>query len=300
MGLALGMVSVVLWGLSFVATKLALAEVTPTAVALGRTALATLFLGAVSLMWGVSLRPSLTLALPLAAAGVLGVVVHQLLQVYGLTLTTAVRTGWLIGVIPIWSALIALLFLREKLGWQKVAGLALGLLGVGLLITEGKVVSTELLPQTKGDLLILLSTINWAVYTVLGRHLTSQISALAATTFVMAIGLTLLVPIAGISKTWFQLVNASAVSQSAIIFLGVGCSGIAYLCWYAALERKTASEVASLLYLEPLVTLAAGTVILAEPIVNITVVSGLMVLLGVYLAQRVQQKAGAKPRRTEF
>ncbi|HIG18213.1 MAG TPA: hypothetical protein EYQ31_13555 [Candidatus Handelsmanbacteria bacterium] len=58
----------------------------------------------------------------------------------------------------------------------------------------------------------------------------------------------------------------SVAGWGAVLFLGLGCSGIAYLCWYASLARASASSVAALLYLEPLVTQAGGVVLLDEGI----------------------------------
>ncbi|MBT4101102.1 MAG: DMT family transporter, partial [Gemmatimonadetes bacterium] len=105
-GLAFGLGAVVLWGLSFVATRVALLELTPMAIVLGRTAF-----GALSLIIIATIRRQVWVV-PRAAwpsllvAGGLGVFLHQMLQAYGLTMTTAVRTGWLIGIIPVWSALL--------------------------------------------------------------------------------------------------------------------------------------------------------------------------------------------------
>ena len=95
--------AVVLWGLSFVATKMALAELSPMAVVIAG-------------LRGRSLRPPVGLWPRLLLAGFLGVFLHMLLQTWGLTMTTAVRTGWLIGIIPVWSALLALVVLGEGLG----------------------------------------------------------------------------------------------------------------------------------------------------------------------------------------
>ena len=283
-GLALGLVPVFLWGLSFVATKAALADVEPLTLVLGRTALATLSLTTVCLLRRRPPRLPQTALVPLIGAGALGVFLHQILQAYGLTLTTAVRTGWLIGVIPIWSAVIALLFLRESLSVPKAVGLLLGLMGVGLLVTGGRMPS--LLPQTLGDLLILASTVSWAIYTVLGRYLMGQVDALLATTLAMAVGLAMLLPITGLAPVWNSLADASPRALAAVLFLGLGCSGLAYLLWYAALERAPAAEVASLLYLEPLVTLAAAIAFLGESVEATTLAGGVIVLAGVYLVQR--------------
>ena len=71
-----------------------------------------------------------------------------------------------------------------------------------------------------------------------------------------------------------------------ILFLGVFCSGLAYLFWYSALEKKDSSIVGMYLYLEPLVTLSGAYVLLNEEIQWITLMGGGMILLGVYLATR--------------
>jgi drug/metabolite transporter (DMT)-like permease len=72
----------------------------------------------------------------------------------------------------------------------------------------------------------------------------------------------------------------------AILFLGIGASGLGYLFWYAALERIEASQVAAFIYLEPLVTLATAVSLLGEPVAATTVVGGALVLLGVFAVQR--------------
>ena len=72
----------------------------------------------------------------------------------------------------------------------------------------------------------------------------------------------------------------------ALLFLGVACSGLGYLYWYRALEQVEPSRVAALLYLEPLVTLGAAVVLIAEPVGLVTVAGGALVVGGVALVQR--------------
>jgi drug/metabolite transporter (DMT)-like permease len=71
-----------------------------------------------------------------------------------------------------------------------------------------------------------------------------------------------------------------------ILFLGVFCSGLAYLFWYSALEKKDSGVVGTYLYLEPLVTLLGAYFLLNEEIQWITLVGGGMILLGVYQTTR--------------
>jgi drug/metabolite transporter (DMT)-like permease len=69
-----------------------------------------------------------------------------------------------------------------------------------------------------------------------------------------------------------------------VLFLGTFCSGLGYLFWYSALEKKDSGSVGMYLYLEPLVTLIGASLFLGEPIYWITLVGGAMTLAGVYLA----------------
>ena len=212
------------------------------AIVFGRTLLGAAVLVSIALVRGQSLRAPRSCWLPLCAAGALGVFLHQLLQAHGLTLTTAVRTGWLIGVIPIWAALLALIFLGERLWLLKIGGLASGLCGVVLLITGGSL-DNLLLPQTTGDLLILASTLNWAVYSVLGRYIVGSMGSIVATTLTISVGLVLLLPFAHSANVWPQFRHLSPLGFASILFLGIGCSALAYLLWYAALRRASTSSV---------------------------------------------------------
>ena len=87
-----------------------------------------------------------------------------------------------------------------------------------------------------------------------------------------------------------MLFRSSSTSVIAIVFLGVGCSGLGYLFWYAALERIEASQVAAFLYLEPLVTLVAAVALLDEPVVASTVLGGVLVLVGVLTVQTAKSR----------
>ena len=82
-----------------------------------------------------------------------------------------------------------------------------------------------------------------------------------------------------------------------ILFLAIGCSGLGYLFWYGALEKVEVSRVASLLYLEPLVTFATAIVLLHEPVSLAAVAGGVLVLASVVATQYAPavQRNGAAP-----
>ncbi len=281
------LLAVVFWGVSFVATKAAVAECSPLAVVVTRGALGTALLFALLAWRGEPLRPPRDAWGALFGMGFVGVAVQQGVQAYALTLTTASRTGWLIGLTPAWSALFAAWRLRERLGAAKLAGLALGLGGALLVMTRGRLDPGLLaLPTTRGDLLVLATTVNWAFYSVLGHATLRRLGPRLATAGAMLAGWLVLLPPFLWQRAWRDLAHVSPSGWVALIFLGLACSGLAYLFWYGALERLEATRVASFLYLEPLVTLVAAMALLGETVAPATVAGGLLLILGVVLVQR--------------
>ena len=283
--------AVVFWGISFVATKAALREVSPITLIFSRFALGTAVLCLILLIKRQSLLPPRDTWPVLTLMGFVGIFVHQMLQVHGLTLTTAVRTGWLIGLTPIWSAVLAAVFLGEGFGPRKVFGLFLGAFGALLVITRGEL-SAQLiaLPSTRGDLLILASTVNWAIYSILGRDTLKRLGSTTAIAAVMFAGWTMLIPLFVNAAGWQEYRGLSSSSLAAIAFLGIGCSGLGYWFWYAALQRIETSQVAAFLYVEPLVTLLAAVTLLGESVAVSTIVGGVLVLVGVLIVQGTSRR----------
>ena len=277
----LAALAIVFWGISFVATKAALHEVAPVTVIFSR-----FLIGAVVLLAIVRELPPRHAWPQLALMGFIGVFVHQMLQSYALTMTSATNTGWLIGVTPIWSALLAAIFLRERFGFWKIVGLTGGFLGALLVVTKGDF-SPRVLgrPSTTGDLMILISTINWAVYSVVGHRTIRALGPRRATSGSMLIGMLMLAPFFVIKRGWLDWPRLSLTGWISILFLGVCCSALGYLFWYGALEHIEVSRVAALLYAEPLVTFVAAALLLGERVSPIVIIGGALVLASVLVAQ---------------
>ena len=124
-----------------------------------------------------------------ALLGFIGVTFHQWLQANGLVTAQATTTAWIVATTPIFIALLGWLVLKEKLGWLKVGGIALVALGVLLIVSNGNL---DALFAGKagaiGDLLILISAPNWAIYTVLSRRELARHPAARLMFYVMLLG----------------------------------------------------------------------------------------------------------------
>jgi drug/metabolite transporter (DMT)-like permease len=218
----------------------------------------------------------------LAIVGVSGL---GLLQAYGLIYTSAINTGWIIAVNPILIAVAGRLFLDETVTTRKIAGILMGFLGVFLIITKGVVsLSVFHFASTFGDLLVFASAIAWSAFTVGGKGFLSRFKPLSSVTAIMISGFLLILPLGIFKGGWENLFHLSPLTWMGVLFLGIFCSGLAYLFWYSALEKKDSGSVGMYLYLEPLVTWMGASLFLGEPVYWVTLLGGAMTLAGVYLA----------------
>lgn len=281
------MLAVLFWGGSFIATKLALREVSPVTVVWLRFAFGLGVLGiAVALrrQWAPPQRSQLGYY---ALLGFIGITFHQWLQSTGLQTSHASTTAWIVATTPIFMALLGWLVLKERLFALQIAGICLAAFGVILVVTEGDL--SAMLSGgfgAPGDLLILLSAPNWAVFSILARRGLQQQPAARMLFYVMAFGwlFTTILFLAGSGLG--ELAQLSATGWLAIAFLGLFCSGLAYIFWFDALQVIPASRVGALVYLEPLVTVGVAAALLGEPILLAALLGGALILLGVWLVEK--------------
>ena len=281
--------AVILWGFSFIATKVALREVHPFTLLTLRFGIGGFLLLLVQLQKDKRFLKTFSYKdwFSIAFLAIIGISGHTLLQAYGLLYTTAINTGWIIAIMPIFITIAARLFLGEAITARKIIGILVGFFGIFLVISKG-VFSFSLFcfGSTFGDLLVLISVLTWTAFTVGGRGFLSRFSPLAAITPIMIVGCLIILPFTWLKWEWNSLSHLSLSGWMGILFLGIFCSGLAYLFWYSALEKKDSSIVGMYLYLEPFVTLIGAYLLLNEGIQWITLIGGGMILLGVYLATR--------------
>jgi drug/metabolite transporter (DMT)-like permease len=279
--------AVVVWGGSFIATKLAVAEVPPALVVWLRFAIGVAILGAaVVARRQLAPLPARELAY-LALLGAVGISLHQWLQSNALLTARASTSGWIIAATPVFIAALAWAALGERLGPVRAAGIALAAAGVVLVVTRGDL--GALLAGRfgePGDLLMLLSSPNWAVFSVLSRRAMRARPAALVLFWIMLAGWLFT------SAHLFATAGMGAIGALtargwlAVAFLGIACSGLAYIAWFDALERLPASQVGALLYLEPLVAMLVAAAVLGEPVGPVMLVGGAVILVGVWLVNR--------------
>ncbi len=285
--------AVIFWGFSFIATKVVLKEIHPFTLLPLRYALGSLFLLFIQLNQNksflkvFSFRDWVSIVI-LSAVGVSGL---GLLQAFALLYTTAIHTGWIIAVNPLLITLSARIFLGEPITMKKMMGILLGFIGVFLIITKGVFsFSFFRIASTYGDFLVLLSAVAWTGFTIGGKGFLSRFSPMPTITTVMLSGCIVLLPLGFLKGEWGKLFYLSPWAWGGIFFLGLFCSGLGYLFWYSALEKKDSSTVGVYLYFEPLATLIGAYFLLGEEVRWVTLLGGGMILFGVFMVSQKSRK----------
>ncbi|MCX2727918.1 DMT family transporter [Thermomicrobium sp. 4228-Ro] len=274
----------VLWGSSYISTRLIVGEVPPLLLGFLRGLLAVLVLGLMARWSGVPLRMRWYDWLPLAGLGALGVGYFYLGLNLALQWTTAVTASLLSLPYPALTALAAWLFLREPLDFLQVAGIALAGAGATWLTLESA--QDTVGGAWLGNLLALSITVAWTVYTLLGRRILPRWSPLAATFHVMLAGTLLL----GLGAGLEYLSGAHPVWTGRAIlltlYLGIVCTGIGYAFWNSGLRLVPAAAASAYMYLQPVTVLVLAIPVLGERPSLTTLVAGALVLTGTALAAR--------------
>ena len=273
--------AVVLWGCSFIATKIALEEIAPLTIIFLRLILASILLSFLAVYTHKSFKLSWKnhgniLILALIAA------FHLWIQVTGMQFTTAANTGWIIGTAPIFMAIVGFIVFKESLTAVRIFGILLAFFGLLLLMSNGDISSIDLL-SNKGDFLILASAFTWSIYSAVNKKISLSYSPLLTILFLFLLMAIIISPFSINSSAFHSVVELSTKGWFAILFLGIFCSGIAYVLWAQSLKEMDSVKVGAFLYFEPFVTVFAAWLMLREDITFLMILSGIIISLGVMI-----------------
>lgn len=278
------LLAVLFWGASFIATKIALNELSPLMIIFCRLILGITLLSTFAIItkrdFSINLKNhGWILVLAIIAS------FHLWIQVTGLQYTTASNTGWIIGLTPVFMALLGLIFFKEKLLKMQIGGIVLAFAGLVLLISRGKIENLGLISH-KGDFMVLASSFTWSVYSMVNKKISINYPPLMTILFLFIMMAIIISPFTLNAETLSAVLNLSVKEAGAILFLGIFCSGISYVFWAQSLKTMNASSVGVFLYLEPFVTVFTAWLILSEDITFLMIFSGLIIMLGVVLVNR--------------
>jgi len=278
------LLAIIFWGASFVATKTVLNEIKPVTIIILRLILAS------TLLTIIALSTKRKFSINFKSHGwifilALVAVFHLWIQVTGLQYTTASNTGWIIGTAPIFMAILGFVFYKEKITLLQFLGILVAVAGLLLLIGKGDITNIGLI-ENKGDLLVLGSAFTWGVYSMVNKKISLSYSPLLTILYLCLMMAAIIIPFNLNTETIDSVINLSFISWMWILFLGIFCSGIAYVIWAQALRDMESAKVGAFLYFEPLVTVIAAWFFLQEEITLLMIFSGLLITAGVFIVNK--------------
>jgi len=279
--------AVVAWGASFIATKISLQEISPITIVWLRFLMGVIILGIAVYLRGQFALPERREWGYFALLGFLGITFHQWLQSNGLQTSEAGTTAWIVATTPVFMALLGWILLKESLGWLKTGGILLAFIGVLVVVSKGNFGSISIGKfGAPGDVLILISAVNWAVFSALSRRGLRSHPASLMMFYVMTIGWLITSMLFLTTNGFGEIDNLTLKGWIAVSFLGVFCSGLAYIAWYDALKVLTTAQTGVFLYIEPLVAVVVAFFLLGEAITSASLIGGAIILFGVWLVNR--------------
>lgn len=284
------LVTILIWGTTFVATKLLLKHFSAVEILFIRFILGYAALTCVSIPEYISKKkqPVRTLRRELyfAAAGLTGVTLYFLLENIALTYTFASNVGIIVAIAPIFAALFASLFLvGEKINIRFFLGFVVAISGIILVSLNGKL---ALALNPLGDILAALAAVVWAIYSIIQKKIQAfGYSVIVLTRKTFFYGLVFMIPalaIMGFSPD-LQILSKPEVFLP-FLYLGIGACAVCFATWNYALHVLGAMKTSAYIYLVPFVNILFAAWILKEKITWAAITGTLLILCGLYLSER--------------
>jgi probable blue pigment (indigoidine) exporter len=286
-GLLMLLVTAASWGLNWPVLKFILTEWPPFWSRVLSGTAAVVLLVAIALSRGESLLVPRGQFRRLAIAAILNVTSWMGLATLALMWLAASEAAIIAYTMPIWASLLAWPVLGERPNWQRVAGLALGLAGVAVLVA-GQLLSapvSELVAKLPGVACILGTAVMFAGGAVFTKRYPMTMQPVPMLAWQLAIGMMPMVLASVLFDRW-SLARVTPLGWGAIGYVAVVAMCVSYLAWFRALKLLPASTAAIGTLLVPVIGVLSSALALGEPLGMRQLLALAMTVSGVLLASR--------------
>jgi drug/metabolite transporter (DMT)-like permease len=275
------LVANVVYATAAVVSRIALDGVPPALLGFARLGLAAVVLAPLVRQQRVPPGESLRLF----GMGVIGFTAAFALMNWGIVYSSATNAALLIIVEPLTMLLLGPALLGERLTRREAVGAALAVFGALIVVADGiPGLTLSVLPRWRGDLLLALSGVAYAAYSLLGRPVLTPANSIAVTTRSIVWGAAAMAPLVAIEWMAGARPTASVHALVGTLYLAVVITALGYVAWNWALARVEAARAAAFLTVQPVVGALLGAAVLGDPVSVYTGVGGVLIVVGLWLS----------------
>ena len=232
----------------------------------------------------------------IALIGFFSTVVYQAFFMFGMQYTAAGDASLMITFNPFFTALLAIVFLNERMNWRLSTGLGLGIIGVTILFLYSPNVDIPFNERALGDVLIAAAALSWACNSILMKKAmttpapdaTESLSPLQLTVWSSVVGFLILTPVMAVETWYVGLPNPNLNGWISLVFLAVFSTVISYVWFADGIRTIGAGKSALYVYLVPPFGIFSGWLLLDEKLGVPLLISFVLIVGGVALAQSHQ------------
>lgn len=218
----------------------------------------------------------------MALLALFGVVINQIFFIYGLSLTTPINSSIIMISNPIMVFIFTLFILKERITILKTSGLALAILGAGMILSlRGNFeVGSETIA---GDLMTLINSASWAIFIVMAKPIMQKYNTATAMRWMFLFGSIYILPIGFAETLHTNWAGFTSHAVFALFFVVVMTTFLAYFLNVFGLQVLSPNTVSAYIYLQPFLASLFAILIGEDKLTPTKLFSGILIILGLYL-----------------
>ncbi|WP_370774934.1 DMT family transporter [Holdemania massiliensis] len=290
LGQAAALITILIWGTTFISTKVLLTALSPIEILFLR-----FVIGYLALWLAAPRRLVLTERKQegwFAAAGLCGVALYYGFENLALSMTQASNVGVIISIAPFFTVLFSAVFLKQKRpGLRFFLGFLMAMAGIMLISFNQQAVEIHPL----GDGLAVIAAMIWAIYCLISRKISELgYNVLLTTRRTFFYGLLLMLPLVMTQfSADFQILSEPSVLLN-LVFLGLGASALCFVTWNYAVGILGSVKTSVTIYIVPVITAVASAWVLHEPLTPRVILGLGLTLGGLLQSQKINQEKEQK------
>ncbi len=274
--------SIVLWGSSFIADKIAYSSFSPLLLCMIRFFISSLILTAVRIIRHDHVKMRKEDRKDILLSALFGITAYYAFENVAVSLTAASDASLITAAYPAVTVLVGMIFYHVFVSRKQILGITISMIGVALLTVMDA--STSAPGRLTGNLLLILNGFFWAFYIYMIQHAAPHYDSITLSTYLITIGTVLFVPFVFLETPVIQ--NITPVSVFAVIYLSAGCTVLALLLYNYSLKGISAAAAAVLMNLMPVVGVICSALILHESISLTRIIGGAVIIAGVLISSK--------------